>query len=349
MFLAIFVLAVAFTWINGLQDASNAVTTSIVTKSLTSRTARAYAAVLNALGLTFALLLVAFVQSSLLKAVSFPEYVAQSGDALGTVLCTSLVVTIVWCAIAAVKGIPVSGWNSTIASLVGGVIAAGGLKFPPDLLWKAFLPILISPLLGFAVSWALTLGIQRLRYERLLTAPAIRMGQTFSAGLVAAGHGISNGRMPLAFLLIATTGVEQGVISPGPFLTPELLTHSPLTGAPIAVWVVAVIAIALGHGTFLGGHRIIKTLGRSLTDLTPAQGLAAEGTTAALMYIVSMILGAPVSSTMTLTGSIVGSAIAVSPKSVAWNVAAKIVGWWLATPLLCGVIAALLVKTFAGV
>lgn len=343
MFTAILALSIIVALVNGLQDAPNAITTSIVTKSLTVRTARIYVAALNALGIVFGVLLIAYLHSSLLTVIGFPTFVEHSGINLGVVLATALAVTITWSLAAYAFGIPISGWNCTLSALAGGALAGGAGSIPPLVLWGGLIPIILSPLLGFGVSYVLTLGIQRLRYERLLTVESIRMAQTLSAGLVAAGHGISNGRIPLAFIVIAATGVHEGFIAAPGWFKIDVLTSSVFTHSPVSWWVLALVAIALGLGSYTGGRRIILTLGRKLTDLTPAQGLAAEGTTASLMYIAAMGFGAPVSSTQTVTGSIVGSAVAVSPKSVSWRVLATIIGWWVATPLVCGASAALIV------
>lgn len=343
MFLAIVALSVLLTFVNGLQDASNAVTTSIVTKTLPDRTARAYAAALNMLGIFFGVLLVAFTEASLLTVVGFPGFVAQVGANLGPVLLVSLIVCTSWQMLAYFRDIPVSGWNSTLAALVGAALAGGAGAIPAYVLWGALVPIIFSPLLGGAVSYVATRALQRLRYQRVVTMTSIRVGQTMSAGLVAAGHGMSNGRLPLAFMVVAGMGMSEGVITLEGPLARSLADTSAGSVPLVPWWLLVAFTVALGAGTFIGGRRLVMTLGRRLTNLTPAQGLASEATTASLMSIVALGFGAPISSTYTLTGSIVGAALAISRKSLAWSVLGKIVAWWLLTPVACAGTAALVV------
>lgn len=343
MLLAIVLLSIALAWVNGLQDAPNAITTSIVTKSLSERTALAYAAVLNVAGVLAGVVLFAFTHATLLSMLGLPAFVAEAGERIEVVLVGALVVTIAWSLAAWWAGMPVSGWSSALSALAGGTASVGLGTVPLGVIAAAMVPIVLSPLLGGGLSFVLTRAIQGLRSKRLVTFPAMRSAQTLSAGLVAAGHGISNGRMPMGFIVLALMAQagsgaavpgDAGQESSGPTAAfdPAPLAQS-VSGVPIPPWVVVLVALAMGLGTYAGGRRIIHTLGRKLTDLTAAQGLAAESSTAALMYVASMGLGVPVSSSQTITGSIVGSALALSRRAVAWPVFGRIFAWWVATPL----------------
>lgn len=338
---SIVALSIVWAFTNGAQDASNAVTTTIVTRVLPERLALAYAAIMNGAGAMFGLVSVAFLHLSLVRVVGVPEALFDEPRTLGLALACGLSTAIVCLLIGWWRGIPLSGWVTTLASLVGAF--AGALADVRQLggIALLFIPVFIGPLLGFALSFLLTRAVSGLQSKRRLTAETVRWTQTLTAGLVAFGHGLSNIRLPLGIVVVAFAGLgEQGTLGshpPGPesdgSLGHLLSSHAGMSALPL--WIAVLLSSAMALGTFMGGREIVRTLGRRLTDLTVSQGLAAETSTAALLYTVSVWLGFPMSSSFTIVGSIVGSSLATSKKSVAWQVFGRIALWWILTPLAC--------------
>ncbi|MCG7443739.1 inorganic phosphate transporter [Dermabacter vaginalis] len=342
---SIVALAVVWAFANGAQDAPNAVTTTIVTRVLPERLALTYAAIMNGAGAMFGLVSMVFLHFSLVRVVGVPEALLSEPRALGLALVCGLSTAIACLFVGWWRGVPLSGWVTTLAAFAGAFTGAlGDIRQLGDIA-VLFLLVLIGPLLGFALSFALTRAVSRSQAKRRLTTETVRWTQTLTAGLVAFGHGLSNIRLPLGIVVVALaalggsgTRVSQlhGLESDGP-LGHLLSAHAGMSTLPL--WIALLLAGAMALGTFVGGREIVRTLGRRLTDLTVSQGLAAETSTAVLLYGASVWLGFPVSSSFTIVGSIVGSSLAVSRKSVAWNLLGRIALWWVLTPLACAGIA----------
>ncbi len=338
---SIVALSVVWAFVNGAQDAPNAVTTTIVTRVLPERLALTYAAIMNGAGAMFGLVSMVFLHFSLVKVVGIPGALFDEPHALGLALTCGLSTTIVCLFVGWWRGIPLSGWVTTLASLAGAF--AGALADVRQLsdIAVLFIPVFIGPLVGFALSFLLTRAVSGLQSKRRLTAETVRWTQTLTAGLVAFGHGLSNIRLPLGIVIVALAGLggngalgshRHGPESDGS-LGHFLSSHAGMPTLPL--WIAVLLSGAMAVGTFVGGRKIVRTLGRRLTDLTVSQGLAAETSTAALLYIASVWLGFPMSSSFTIVGSIVGSSLAASKKSVAWQVLGRIASWWVFAPLAC--------------
>ncbi|MGO1226356.1 MAG: inorganic phosphate transporter [Brachybacterium sp.] len=327
MLVLVVVLALAMAYMNGFHDASNAVTTTITTRTLRESTALALAAILNVLGALLGMMLI--VASApwalrLLGMTPLTQETAGQPDVLGLVLIAIMLATIGWDLLTWWLGMPSSTWHAFFGSTVGVSLAIGA-----PAAWERLGLLLVVSLVGPVLSAVIAYLLMQLvlvlgRHERLLRGH-LRFAQTVSAGAVATGHGLNDSRLPLAVIVIAfaTTGGHPSY----------------------AVALMVAVAIAIGFGTLVGGHRIIRVLGRHLTDLNVAQGLAAETSAAVTMSLGLFGLGSPVSTSHALASSVVGAGVAQGLRNVRWQVAGRILLIWLATPLACAVVGAALVGT----
>lgn len=327
MLVLVVVLALAMAYMNGFHDASNAVTTTITTRTLRESTALALAAILNVLGALLGMMLI--VASApwalrLLGMTPLTQETAGQPDVLGLVLIAIMLATIGWDLLTWWLGMPSSTWHAFFGSTVGVSLAIGA-----PAAWERLGLLLVVSLVGPVLSAVIAYLLMQLvlvlgRHERLLRGH-LRFAQTVSAGAVATGHGLNDSRLPLAVIVIAFAA----------------------TGGPpsFAVTLMVAVALAIGLGTLVGGHRIIRVLGRHLTDLNVAQGLAAETSAAVTMSLGLFGVGSPVSTSHALASSVVGAGVAQGLRNVRWQVAGKILLIWLATPLACAVVGAALVGT----
>lgn len=316
--------AVALSYVTGFHDASNAITTTIITNTLPRRAALAFAALLNTLGALLSVTLVMSMAAPIMTVMDLPDFLAGAGDQLGVVLVAALATGIGWNLLTWWWAIPSSSWHAVLAALIGGMLGAGFGWVEPRVMALFVVPIIASPVLGFLLSNLITRLIAVMAVRRIGRTRDLRVAQTISAGAVALAHGISNGRLPVGIAL-AAIAAWQGSSPDAHALQPGLL----LIGSAIAM------ALALGLGTFAGGARIMRTLGRRLIDLTSPQGLAAETSTALVLYLMAYGFHAPVSSSQLVTSSIAGSAVAVSVRQVNWGLFGTIVLMWVATPIVC--------------
>lgn len=327
--LAIGVLAVALAYLNGLHDASNAVSTTIATRALSERTALALAAALNLLG---ALLALGLADADAGLAHGALQGVLDNALPLGElrlVLASALVAALVWGMLTWWWGMPSSTWHAMLGGIAGGSLLIG----PPTGLGagmqEVVLSLLLSPLAGGLLTYALAHGISRLSRRRRLRTRHLRAAQTLSASAVAVGHGLHDSVLPMTAIVLAIGGVSA---------TRE---GADLGGSGLPWWAGLLVAVALALGTLAGGHRIIRTLATRLTDLSTPQGLAAETSAAVVLYMATAVIGAPVSTSHTVTAGIVGSGLAVGPRSVRWPVVGRALLTWILTPLVTAAIAAL--------
>lgn len=319
------VVALAMAYINGFHDASNAVSTTIATRTLRESTALAMAALLNLLGALLGMALIAVTAQwaiQLLGMVPLTEATAESPDVLGLALLAIMLATIGWDLLTWWFGMPASTWHAFFGATIGTTLVVGATA-AWDQLGALLAVSLVGPVLSAGLAFALMHALLRAgRHERVRRGH-LRFAQTVSAGAVATGHGINDSRLPLAVVVIAAATAD-----------------SPPAGT-IAIMIA--VAVAVGAGTLMGGHRIIRTLGRHLTDLTVAQGLAAETSAAATMSLSLFGLESPVSTSHALASSVVGAGAAKGLRNVNWRVARNIVLVWLTTPLATAVAGAALV------
>jgi PiT family inorganic phosphate transporter len=301
-------LAMAFTYTNGFHDASNAIATSVSTRALTPRVALAMAAVANLVGAFFGTRVANTIGSGIVDAPS---------GTVGLMLCAGgLLGAIGWNLLTWWHGLPSSSSQALIGGLGGAALAAAATVNWDVVLGLVVLPMVLSPLIGLAAGYLLMTAILW-RFRSAHPGPVrrgFRYAQTVSAAAMAFGHGMQDAGK--------TAGVVVLALTVGGF-------HA--AGDPsVPTWVTVMSAVTISLGTYAGGWRIMRTLGRRIIHLEPPQGFAAESTAAAVLYTATAT-GAPISTTHAITAAIMGVGATRSVKAVRWGVAKDIVTAWLLT------------------
>lgn len=317
--LAILVIALAlgFDYTNGFHDAANAIATSVSTRALTPRAALLMAAVMNFVG---ALLGTAVAETIANEIVNFnPDAVTGVSPHVKTeliVLLGALVGAITWNLITWWFGLPSSSTHAMIGGLVGAGLAGSFAIHWSSLTEKVAIPMVLSPLLGFGLAYLAMVAVMWI-FRRANPTKAFRrfrIAQTVSAAAMALGHGLQDAQKTMGIMFLAMLSV--GWASPGD---------------PIPLWVKLSAASAISLGTYAGGWRIMRTLGRRIIELDPARGFVAESVAASVLYVMAMGAGAPVSTTHTITSSIMGVGATKRLSAVRWGVAKNIAGAWVLT------------------
>ncbi|HZB66331.1 MAG TPA: inorganic phosphate transporter [Ornithinibacter sp.] len=311
------VLAMGFTYTNGFHDAANAIATSVSTRALTPRIALALAAVMNLIGGFAGVRVAQTIGADIIEVPVGPSGVA--------VCAAALIGAIGWNLVTWWGGLPSSSSHALIGGLGGAALAAGATVKWASILDRVVVPMVLSPLLGlaggFLVMTAILWGFRRSAPGP--TARGFRYAQTVSAAAMAFGHGMQDAAK--------TAGVVALALVASGYRSREDLS--------IPWWVIALSAVVLSLGTYAGGWRIMRTLGRRIIDLDPPHGFAAETTAAAVLYAATAT-GAPISTTHAITAAITGVGATRSAKAVRWGVARQIVTAWVLTFPGAGVAAA---------
>jgi inorganic phosphate transporter, PiT family len=318
--LAVIVAAMAFDYTNGFHDAANAIATSVSTRALTPRLALAMAAVGNFIGTHFGAGVAATVGEGLVK---LPGGVPSLGVVFAGVLGA-----IAWNLITWYFGLPSSSSHALFGGLVGATfLAAGGIIQWHVITNKVLIPMVLSPVVGFVLAYGLMIALlwtfrkgQPARLNR-----GFRWAQTVSAAAMSIGHGLQDAAKTMGIVVLALyTGGFQD--------SPK---HIPW-------WVYITSATMLALGTYSGGWRIIRTLGRKIIDLGPPEGFAAETVASAVLFVNALVLKAPISTTHTITAAIMGVGATKRLNAVRWNVAGNIVIAWVITFPAAAVLAGLI-------
>lgn len=324
-------LALFFDFTNGFHDTANAMATPIATGALKPKTAVLLAAVLNLVG--------AFLSTEVAKTVSGgivrEEAIRSMGaDIFLPLIFAGLIGAITWNMLTWLLGLPSSSSHALFGGLIGATlvgVGATGIDFGM-VLSKIILPAVIAPLTAGIIAFVATkvaYGVTR-RYDGKPDGRSgFRWGQIFTSSLVALAHGTNDAQKTMGVITLAliTIGWQSGA------------HHEP------QLWVIVACAFTIALGTYLGGWRIIRTLGKGLTEVKPAQGFAAESSTAATI-LASSALGFALSTTQVASGSVIGSGLGRRGAAVRWATAGRIaIGWLLTLPAAGGVgaLAALLV------
>ena len=300
-------LAMGFNYTNGFHDAANAIATSVSTRALTPRVALAMAAIANLVG--------AFFGTNVAKTIGSGIIEQPSGiEGLWLVAC-ALVGAIGWNLLTWWFGLPSSSSHALIGGL-GGAALVAGVAVQWDVIWtKVVIPMVVSPVVGLALGYLVMLTILWLfrgAHPGRVTR-GFRLSQTASAAAMAFGHGLQDAAKTAGVVVLALniSGYHEG--------------------DEIPLWVLFISAIVISLGTYAGGWRIMRTLGRRIIDLTPPQGFAAETTAASILYVAGLAFGAPISTTHTITSAIMGVGATKRLSAVRWSVAGNIVGAWFLT------------------
>ena len=282
--IAVVVVALVFDYTNGFHDAANAIATSVSTRALTPRIALVMAAVMNFVG--------AFLGQKVASTVSdviVPGGVATHGL---VIVMAGLLGAITWNLITWYFGLPSSSSHALIGGLVGAALASGSVVHWPVIIDKIVIPMILSPLVGFGLSFALMIAIMWIfrRRNPHRTQRGFRLAQTLSAAAMALGHGLQDAQktMGVIFLALLTGGFVN-------------------RGDSLPVWVIVAAATAISLGTYSGGWRIMRTLGRRIIHLDPARGFASETVAASVLYTTAFALEAPISTTHIITSSVMGA------------------------------------------
>ncbi|HYP48344.1 MAG TPA: anion permease [Thermoleophilaceae bacterium] len=303
-------VALAFDFTNGFHDTANVVATSISTRAMAPRIAVGYAAVLNFVGAFISLEVAATVATDVVKISPQPE------DLL--LVFAGLVGAIAWNLITWYFGLPSSSSHALIGGMVGAVLVGKGPDaiFGDGILGKVMVPAVVAPTLAFLVAGLAILILYRI-VGRLRPGPVsggFRGGQVLSGGLLAVAHGTNDAQKTMGVIALAL--VAYGSL--------------PANDPTPPTWVVVAAAGAIAVGTYVGGWRIIKTMGSRIHKMDAAQGFAAQGAGAAVI-LASSHGGFPLSTTHTISGAVIGSGAAKRLSAVRWGVAGNIVIAWVLT------------------
>lgn len=315
LLLIVVVTALAFDFTNGFHDTGNAMATSIASGALAPRVAVALSAVLNLIGAFLSTAVAATIAKGLIDANLVTLELVFAG------------LVVVWNLLTWLLGIPSSSSHALIGGIVGATIAAVGLR---GVIWsgvvsKVIVPAVVAALLATLVgavgTWLVyrtTRGVAEKRTER-----GFRRGQIGSASLVSLAHGTNDAQKTMGVIFLAL--MSYGAVS--------------TTASVPPLWVIVSCAVAMAAGTYLGGWRIIRTLGKGLVEIKPPQGMAAESSSAAVILL-SAHFGYALSTTQVATGSVLGSGVGKPGAEVRWGVAGRMVVAWLVTLPLAGLVGA---------
>ncbi|HEY1625377.1 MAG TPA: anion permease [Streptosporangiaceae bacterium] len=301
------ITALGFDFTNGFHDTGNAMATSIATGALPPRVAVALSGALNLVGAFLSLAVAATIASGLVS----------TSDVTLTVVAAGLAGGITWNLVTWLFGIPSSSSHALIGGVIGATMAAAGghaIKWH-GLTSKVILPAVLSPVIAALVA---ALGTWLLyRISRSMTEAArshgFRIGQIGSACMVSLAHGTNDAQKTMGVITLAL--IANGTLG---------------AGANAPFWVILCCAIAISLGTYLGGWRVIRTLGKGLVEIKSPQGMAAESASAAVILL-SSGFGYSLSTTHVATGSIIGTGLGKKGAEVRWSVAGRMATAWVFT------------------
>ncbi|GHG37736.1 MULTISPECIES: inorganic phosphate transporter [Amycolatopsis] len=315
--LVVIVAALAFDFTNGFHDTANAMATSIATGALKPRVAVAVSAVLNLVG--------AFLSVEVAKTIS--GGIVDDTKVTPVIIFAGLVGAIVWNLVTWLIGLPSSSSHALFGGLIGATWIASGsdaVHFG-KVVEKVLIPALASPIVAGIVATLGTFLVYRItaRAKRDTVGRTFKAGQIASASLVSLAHGTNDAQKTMG--VITLTLIASGSLAPN-------------SGPPF--WVILTAGSAIALGTYLGGWRIIQTMGKKLTEIQTPQGFAAE-TSAAAVILTSAHLGFALSTTHVCSGGIIGSGLGRKLAEVRWGVAGRMVLAWALTLPAAAIVGAL--------
>jgi inorganic phosphate transporter, PiT family len=308
--------ALAFDFTNGFHDTGNAMATAIATKALSPRVAVALAGVLNLVGAFLSLSVAATIASGLV----------DTGVVTLPVVFAGLCGGILWNLLTWFFGIPSSSSHALIGGVIGSTIAAAGANAVQwhSLFSKVIIPAGLSPVIAGGVAALGTFLLYRI--VKNLTAGArghgFRLGQIGSASMVALAHGTNDAQKTMGVITLAL--IANGTLP---------------SDASAPFWVILTCGVAIALGTYAGGWRIIRTLGKGLVEIEAPQGVAAQSSSAAII-LVSSHFGYSLSTTHVASGSIVGTGLGKKDSEVRWRVVGRMVTGWTFTLPMAGLVGA---------
>ncbi len=307
LLVVVIVVALGFDFTNGFHDTANAIATSVSTRALTPRVAVLIAAAANLAG--------AFVTTAVAKTVG--KGIIDTGLANTKTILAALIGAIAWNLLTWWLGLPSSSSHALIGGLVGAAIVQSGSKGVEwhGIAHKVLLPALVAPALAFAGAFVLLLGIFWAVASWLAPGPGnrgFRLGQIASGTWVAFTHGANDAQKTMGVIALA------------------LFTHGSIDHFYIPTWVKIAAGLAIAAGTYVGGWRIMRTLGQRLYSMEPAAGFAAQTTSGVVIYFATRF-GYPLSTTHVISGAVLGAGATKRLSAVRWGVAGNIVVAWILT------------------
>ncbi len=303
-------VAVSFDFTNGFHDTANAMATSIATGALKPRVAVALSGVLNLVG--------AFLSVSV--AATIASGIVDSAKVTLPIIFAGLLGAIAWNVFTWYVGMPSSSSHALVGGVLGATIVAAGTGAikGSSILSKVIVPAVLSPFIAALVAGLATFAAYRISQlhrpdEAERTRATFRYGQLASASLVSLAHGTNDAQKTMGVVTLAL-----------------IADHRLGSNASPPFWVILMCGLAIALGTYLGGWRVIRTVGHRLVDIEAPQGFAAETASAAVLLI-STHGGSPLSTTHITTGSVIGSGLGKKAAQVKWGVAGRMVAAWILT------------------
>jgi PiT family inorganic phosphate transporter len=299
--------AIAFDFTNGFHDTANAIATSVSTRAMTPRVAVAMSATLNFVGAFLSLAVAATIATGIVESASVTLLTVFAG----------LVGAIAWNLATWWFGLPSSSSHALIGGMVGATIAASGTSAViwSGLVEKVIVPALVAPVLALLAAGAAILICYRIvgRQSPGVVTRGFRLGQLASGALFSLSHGTNDAQKTMGIIFLAL--VANGNLP---------------ASADVPTWVIVSSATAIAAGTYVGGWRIIRTMGSRIIKMDPAQGFASQTVGAAVILSASHV-GIPLSTTHVMSGGIMGAGAAKRLSAVRWGVAGNIFVAWILT------------------
>ncbi|MEJ7532827.1 inorganic phosphate transporter [Staphylococcus hominis] len=318
--IAIVVFSLVFDFINGFHDTANAIATAVSTRALTPRTAIFLAAVMNFIGaLTFI-----GVAGTITKDIVDP-FKLQNGL---VVVLAAIIAAIVWNLVTWLYGIPSSSSHALIGAIAGAAIAAQGFTvLHYQGFTKIIIVLIISPIIAFCVGFIMYTIVKIVFKNANLTRANrnFRFFQMFTAALQSFSHGTNDAQKSMGIITLAL--IVANLQDP--------------TNVEPALWVKIACATAMGLGTAIGGWKIIKTVGGNIMKIRPANGAAADLSSALTIFVASS-LHFPLSTTHVVSSSILGVGASNRAKGVKWNTAQRMIITWIITLPISAILAAII-------
>jgi PiT family inorganic phosphate transporter len=306
LLVVVVVVALVFDFTNGFHDTANAVATSVSTRALTPRMAVLIAAVANLAG--------AFVTTAVAKTVG--KGIIDAGLATEKTILAALIGAIVWNLITWWLGLPSSSSHALIGGLIGAALVQSGSEGVEwnSIVHSVVLPGIFAPIIAFAAAFALLLALLWLFFRVTVGAAnrGFRIGQLGTGTWVAFTHGANDAQKTMGVIALA------------------LFTNGTIDHFYIPTWVKVSAGVAIAAGTYVGGWRIMRTLGQRIFDMEPASGFAAQASAGTTIYLATHF-GYPLSTTQVISGAVVGAGATRRFSAVRWGVAGNIVVAWILT------------------
>ncbi|MDR3359342.1 MAG: inorganic phosphate transporter [Bifidobacteriaceae bacterium] len=310
-------IALAFDFTNGFHDAANAIATAVSTRALRPRAALTMSAAMNLVGALLGTAVAETIATQIVNLGGLDQHEQLS------IVLAGLLGAIAWNLVTWWLGLPSSSSHALIGGLAGAGLGAIMIDWNDvEVKWaqiveKVVIPMIASPAIGFTVAFFAMVGVLWLfrNSQPHRTLRRFRVAQIGSSAAMALGHGLQDAQKTMGVIFMASMAV--GWNQPGD---------------PIPFWIKVMAACAISAGTYSGGWRIMRTLGRRVIELDPARGFVAETTAAAVLYLAAFTpIHAPISTTHTITSAIMGVGATRSLSAVRWGVARSIVAAWVLT------------------